>query len=242
MEIPALFYLCLIVAAAFIGIIFLFINVKRYNEDFFRAEKMLLFSLPISIALGRIGYICLNFEEFRSNLSAVFAFWQGGISPTVALISFFAFVFCYSEVHALKAFLWFDIFMVPMIFVIALHEIGLYTLFPIVAEMFPSVERLFVITPMGFTEREFLQTTALTEGITTFILAILLMKIKKFDAGLVFCLGLSCFCGIRFVAMFFYIVSVPIIFNVEHILFGLFFLVFMCLSVFMIKTGKGGRI
>ncbi|MBR3622574.1 MAG: prolipoprotein diacylglyceryl transferase [Selenomonadaceae bacterium] len=238
MEIPALFYVCLIAVVAFMGIIFLFINVKRYNEDFFRAEKMLLFSLPISVALGRIGYVCLNFEEFRSNLSTVFVFWQGGISPTVAFISFFAFVFCYSEVHALKAFLWFDIFIIPMIFVIALHEIGLYAIFPIVGEMFPGMERLFVITPIGFTEREFLQVTALAEGVATFILAVLLIKVKNSVSGLVFTLGLSFFCSIRFAAMFFYVVSVPIVFNAEHISFGLVAVVFTALSVFIIRTSR----
>lgn len=236
MEIPAIFYVSVMAATLILGAICLYFAVTKYGEDFFRAEQMVLFSLPLSLIIGRISYVALNFEEFRGKLSDVFLFWQGGATLFVTLIAFFVLVFCYSEVHALKAMLWLDIFIAPMIFMASLHELFLYSLFETASEFFASNVRAVTITTIGFTEREFLQLPALVEGVLTLVLSIVLFRIKKYDTGAVFFLGVGAFLLIRFVTAFFYIVSTPFVSSYSHIVLGIISLLFMGLFLFTIKT------
>lgn len=235
MEIPAIFYLCVITATLFWGIVCLYFTVKRKGEDFFGCEKIILFALPLSVVIGRVCYVMLNFEEFRANLSDIFLFWQGGASLAAAVFAFFALAFCYCEVHALKAMLWFDIFIIPMIFAAGAHEVALNLFFESANDFFSDVAPSVTTTPIGFTDAEFLQSPALIEGVLTLILAAYLSRLDKYDNGAVFFLGLGTFSLIRFCSAFFFVVSTPVAFS-SHIASATAALLFLGLFLFTVKT------
>lgn len=236
MEIPAIFYVCIIALSVIGAIISLYFIVNKNNEDFSRAERMILFAFPLSFIIGRIGYAILNFEEFRGNLSGFFLFWEGGVSLSVSLISFFVLIFAYSEVHALKAVLWWDIFIIPLIFAAALHTLLLYFLFDVTSAFLTVSAPNVTLFPIGFTEREFLQTPALFEGIFTLILAVVLTRMNKYDSGAIFFFGASVFFIIRFISAFFYVVSTPLVFSFSHIILLVVSVIFLGLFFFTIKT------
>lgn len=248
MTISAAFYASVIVLSVILGIIYLYFIVKHNDEDGWRAERIILFAVPIAFVMGRISYVILNFEEFRGNLGAIFMFWEGGISFPIAIISFFILVFCYSEVHALKAMLWWDIFIIPIIFAVSIHELLLHFLFDITNDFFtetlphiiPEVGQI-TLSPIGFFEREFLQNTALIEGIFTIILAIFLTKKRNYDNGAIFFLGASLFFLIRFISAFFYIISIPMLFSFSHTILFIIFMTFMLLFLFTVKTQRGQK-
>ena len=240
MEIPAIFYVFVIALSLILGTVYLHYIIRQNNEDFSRAERIILFAFPISFVIGRFSYVVSNFEEFRGSLGAIFMFWEGGINLPLTVISFFILTFCYSEVHALKAMLWCDMLIIPMVFIASVHELSLYLFFEtfnsVVLENLPNV----TLAPIGFIEREFSQTPALFEGNLTLILAIILTNIKKYDSGAVFFLGVSLFFFIRFATSFFYIISVPFVLSSSHIFLLIISIIFMALFVFTIKT-QGGR-
>ena len=236
MEISAIFYVCIIALSVIGAVAYLYFIVKKNNEDFSRAERMLLFAFPLSFVIGRIGYALLNFEEFRGNLGSFFLFWEGGVNLPVALISFFVLTFAYSEVHALKAVLWWDIFIIPIIFAAAIHELLLYFLFDAASVFFSVNAHNVALSPIGFIEREFLQTPALFEGIFTLILAIILTRMDRYDSGAIFFFGAFGFFLIRFVSTFFYVVSVPLVFSFSHIFLLIISTIFFALFYFTVKT------
>lgn len=241
MEIPAVFYVSIIALSLILGSFYLYCIIKRNNEDFSRAERIILFALPFSFIVGRLSYVISNLEEFRGNLGGVFLFWEGGINLPLVIISFFILTFCYSEVHALKAMIWCDMLIIPMIFTAAFHELSLYFFFKaansIIVENLPNV----TLAPIGFLEREFLQLPAFFEGIFTLFLAIALTFIKKYDSGAIFFLGVAVFFFIRFVSSFFFVISTPFIFSFSHIFLFIISLIFISLFIFTIKTQKGKR-
>ncbi|MBP3722154.1 MAG: prolipoprotein diacylglyceryl transferase [Selenomonadaceae bacterium] len=236
MEISAIFYVCIIALSVMGAVAYLYFIVKKNNEDFSRAERMLLFAFPLSFVIGRIGYALLNFEEFRGNLVGFFLFWEGGVNLPVALISFFVLMFAYSEVHALKAVLWWDIFIIPLIFAAALHTLLLHFFYDAASNFFIISSDAVVLLPIGFTEGEFLQTPALFEGILTLILALFLTRMNKYDSGAIFFFGASAFFFIRFVLTFFYVVSVPLVFSFSHTFLLVVSVIFFALFFFTIKT------
>lgn len=236
MEIPAIFYVFILILSVICGIICLYFIVKKNNEDFSYAERIVLFAFPLSFIIGRIAYAAFNFEEFRDNLSGFFLFWEGGVNLSVTLISFFILAFCYSEVHALKAMLWWDMFIIPMIFSAAIHELSLYFLFDAANDFFVNSTPMVALLPIGFIEREFLQMPALFEGVFTLILVVILTKMKNYDNGAIFFFGASIFFLIRFVSMFFYVVSMPVIFSFSHISLFIISAIFFGLFFFTVKT------
>lgn len=240
MEIPAVFYVFVIALSLILGTGYLYYIIKQNNEDFSRAERIILFALPISFVIGRASYVVSNFEEFRGSLGAIFMFWEGGINLPLMIISFFILTFCYCEVHALKAMIWCDMLIIPMVFIASAHELSLYLFFETFNEVAGQSLPNVTLAPIGFIEREFLQTPALFEGNLTFILAVILTNIKKYDSGAVFFLGVSLFFLIRFITSFFYVISIPFVLSFSHIFLLIMSVIFFALFMFTIKT-QGGR-
>lgn len=99
-------------------------NFRLHGEDVWRMEDLLIWSLPLSLVIGRLLYVVSNWNEFRFAPHTAFYLWHGGISCYAVIPVVFFTVYAYCQIHGFNAWRWMDLLLPAVLLAISLHDLG----------------------------------------------------------------------------------------------------------------------
>ena len=122
--IPVYAYGLVLLAAALLGLLAAWVNVRAHGGESWRLEELLLYGMPIFLVGGRLAYVFCHWGEFSAAPFSVFCPWPGGISFCGGMLAFFFVVFAYSQIHGLNGWQWMDVLVPAILLAAAVHEAG----------------------------------------------------------------------------------------------------------------------
>ena len=95
-------YAVLIVSASAIAILWCKFHDKRFGIKFDDLLDMAIIMLPVAIICARIYYVLFSFDDYKDNLSDIFAIQNGGLAIYGGIIGGLAVIAIFSRVKKLK--------------------------------------------------------------------------------------------------------------------------------------------
>ncbi len=202
------------------GLFLTWVNVRLRRENFDIALDVVLYSIPVSLVLSRLFYVCTHASRFSEHWGSVFYLTSGGLSIYGAFAGFLLALYAYSRRKKICFWHWLDIFALGLIFGLMLIQISNFCLQSSIGVPFPadsdnhSLAEYIVYNrrPQGFEGYIYFRPIALYQAIAlggifglACILSAVQIYLKKIRLGNIFIFSMFLAALTRFFAGFFYL-------------------------------------
>lgn len=224
-KVPLYLYGSIVAAALAAGLVVARISAWVYDEAFSPVVDLLLWGIPVSFVIARIGYVLGHWGFYADHLESILCFWEGGFSIYGAAIGFLTVLWVYCRREGESFWHWLDVLAPALLLILAVNQLGHFVTQTTVGMPLPPdlpndhtlAEYIeFSYRPSGFENYEYFRPVALYQAGLQFAVLLLVSALTFLQArrrlwaeGCVFLCGALLIALIRFVCGFFYLSATP---------------------------------